>query len=328
MKRTLWIVVVFPICALFCGCASPVGVDGAGGSSSLAERLESDVRGLSEDYELRNALHRDVLNESGVWIGRRFGSMGYSVDMEPVPMVNGLDGFNVVAEVRGTTRPDEIIVIGAHYDAELDTPGADDNASGVAVMLELADRFANQPMERTVRWVAFTNEENSNSSGSTMGSFVHALGCKERNENITAMLSLEMLGYFSDEEGSQPYPFTSEQAAGLGMDLPTVGNYIGVVGRFVDRPLITRVSSAMLSAGTIPVTPAALPPLLGAIYRSDHALFWMQGYSAVMVTDTSEYRNPHYHKAGDTAETLDYERMGGAADALEAAVWELGNNIE
>ena len=84
----------------------------------------------------------------------------------------------------------------------------------------------------------------------------------------------------------------------------------------------------MLSTGTIPVTPAALPPLLGAIYRSDHALFWMQGYSAVMVTDTSEYRNPHYHKAGDTAETLDYERMGGAADALEAALWELGNNIE
>ena len=293
---------------------------------SVADRLESDVRVLSERYAQRSANNRDQLNDSGVWIGQRFASMGYEVDTEPVPTAVGPKGFNVIAEITGTLHPEQIVVIGAHYDTELHTPGADDNASGVAVMLELAARFVQAPQARTIRWIAYTNEEGSNSAGGAMGSYTNATNSKAKNEQIVAMLSLEMLGYFSDEPGSQRYPFPAEMANQLGMDLPTVGNYIGVVGRLVDRPLLEQVASAMSGAGTIPVTQAAIPPLVTAIYRSDHANYWLRGYPAAMITDTSEYRNPHYHRSTDTADTLNYVRMSAAADALEAAARSLAND--
>ena len=204
---------------------------------STEDRLYDDVRVLSVEYEQRNANNRGVLNDAGVWVGRRLGSMGYAVDLEQVNEQKPERGFNVVAELRGTTRPDEIIVIGAHYDAELNTPGADDNASGVAAMLELARRFAGAPMDRTVRWVGFTNEESSNSHGGVMGSFAYARAARNRNESVVAMMSLEMLGYYDDAPGSQRYPFDRSMAAQLGMDLPDTGDFIGVVGRFEDRGL-------------------------------------------------------------------------------------------
>ena len=320
----IFIVLVSSFVSLLVGCAASTHTGPTNAQQSTASRLQSDVFTLSTTYSGRSANNRGMLNDSGVWIGKWLASMGYSVDMEPVKTAVGPAGFNVVAELRGTTHPDEIVIVGAHYDAEVRTPGADDDASGVAGMLELARRFVGQPMDRTIRFVAFTNEEGSNSAGGTMGSNTHAKGCKDRGENIVAMLSLEMLGYYSDEPDSQRYPFPTEMAAQLGMDLPSVANFIGIVGRLEDRALIEELSSAMISAGTIDIVPAALPWSIPAISRSDHALFWMRGYTAVMVTDTSEYRKPHYHKMGDTIETLDFDRMAGTVEALVVGVRELG----
>lgn len=304
------------------GCVSGVGVER---ESTNVDRLERDVRVLSEGYPGRSVWDRQMLNNAGLWVARRFESMGYEVTLEPVPNADGSEGFNVIAELTGMTHPDEIIVIGAHYDAEVKTPGADDNASGVAGVLELARRFAGRPMGRTVRFVGFTNEENSNSRGGRMGSWVNAQGCKDRGEDVVAMMSLEMIGYFRDDEGSQRYPFPPEMAAKLGMELPTVGDFIAVVGRFADRALIDEMGAAMAEAGSVHLVPVALPAQVPAIYRSDHANYWMIGVSAVMVTDTSEYRTPHYHQMSDTAETLDFVRMGGVVAGLEGAVWALGN---
>lgn len=293
-------------------------------SRTTEQRLADDVRVLSEDYANRNSSDRGVLNDAGVWVGQRLGSMGYAVDL---PLVDGDRpgrGFNVVAELTGTMRPDEIIVIGAHYDAELDTPGADDNASGVAAVLELARRMTGEPLDRTVRWVGFTNEESSNSAGGVMGSFAYARDCKARGESIVAMMSLEMLGYYDDTPGSQTYPFDRSLAARLGMDLPDTGDYIGVVGRLEDRDLVERIGAAMISSGRASVVQAPLPAMVRAIWRSDHGNFWLAGYNAVMITDTSEFRTPHYHKPSDTIDTLDFTRMAGVVDALEVAVRELG----
>jgi Zn-dependent M28 family amino/carboxypeptidase len=275
---------------------------------------------LSVEYAQRNANNRGVLNDAGVWVGERLASMGYGVDLEQVSEEKPGRGFNVVAEIRGSTRPDEIVVIGAHYDAEVNTPGADDNASGVAAMLELARRFAGERTDRTIRWVGFTNEENSNSAGGLMGSFVHARETKNRNESVVAMMSLEMLGYYDETPGSQDYPFDNSMAKRLGMDLPDTGDFIGVVGRFEDRVLIDRISAAMRSGGRANVVDAALPAMVRAIWRSDHGNFWLAGYNAVMITDTSEFRTPHYHQPSDTIETLDFDRMAGVVDALEDAV--------
>ncbi len=290
---------------------------------STEDRLISDVRMLSETYASRNANDRATLDESGRWVGKRLWSMGYEAVLEQVNDEKPERGFNVVAELRGTTRPEEIIVIGAHYDAEVNTPGADDNASGVAAMLELARRFADSPMDRTVRWVGFTNEESSNSAGGVMGSFAYAREARNRNESIVAMMSLEMLGYYDETPGSQTYPFDTTMAQGLGMNLPDTGDYIGIVGRFEDRDLVERIGASMRQSGRANIVEAPLPAMVRAIWRSDHGNFWLAGYNAVMITDTSEFRTPHYHKPSDTIDTLGFERMGGVVDALEDAIRDL-----
>ena len=153
-----------------------------------------------------------------------------------------------------------------------------------------------------------------------MGSATHAIGAADRGETIAAMLSLEMLGYYDDAPGSQRYPFDRELAARLGLELPDTGDFVGVVGRLEDAELVARVAGAMRGAGTIPVAEAALPALIPDIWRSDHGPFWARGYTAVMLTDTSEFRNPHYHAPSDTPGTLDFRRMARAAEAVVAAV--------
>lgn len=308
------------------GCVGSVPPEGAG--DSLPRRLERDVRKLSDGFGARNAMDRANLNASGEWVIERLEAMGYRTSREDVPVREG-SAFNVVAERTGTTNPDEIVVIGAHYDTELDTPGADDNASGVAVMLELARRFApggDLEPGRTLRFIAFTNEEGANSYGSIMGSRVSAELSREQGERVVAMLSLEMLGYFSDEPGSQTYPFPTDSPIAQGLNLPDAGNFVAVVGRLADAELVNRLGSSMSAVGSIPVAPLALPPMVRDIWRSDNGNYWRSGYPAVMVTDTSNFRNPNYHKATDTPETLDFDRMAGVVEALEAGIRELAED--
>jgi len=329
------LIVGFLIPLLACtltGCASGSGeLSHRSNSAPTTEaRLWDDVHTLTTKFPNRNATDRDELAKAGGWIANQFVAMGLQVDLAPTPALPLSDrpqDMNIIAEIPGTTNPDEIIVLGAHYDTEVNTPGADDNASGVAVMLELARRFANNPQPRTIRFIAFANEENSNSADAAgrgqsngMGSLTTALSSKMKGEHIIAMLSLEMLGYFSDEPNSQSYPFPPEMGEQLGMTLPTTANFIAIVGRTNDTPLIAKLAQSMSEAGTISVVAAPLPPMITAIYRSDHANYWMQGYPAAMITDTSEYRNPHYHKPGDSIDTLDFERMAACAVSLEAAV--------
>ena len=296
--------------------------------SDTTQRLYDDTNHLSTVFARRNANNRDTLNNAGYWISERFKLLGYSTKIELVAPNRPEQGFNVIAERVGRTYPDEIVVVGAHYDAEVNTPGADDNASGVAAMLELARRFAKSPQDRTIRWVGFTNEETSNSAGGFMGSFVHARNAKGRDESIVAMMSLEMLGYYDSEPGSQQYPFDESMASRLGMTLPDTGDFIGVVGRFEDRDIIESISRSMRATDNVNVVEAALPAMIRAIWRSDHGNFWLAGYNAVMITDTSEFRTPHYHKQTDTVETLDFERMSGVVDGLEAAVRDLATTEE
>lgn len=312
--------------------AQGVETAGVGGGEaaelSLEARLEADVRVLSEGFGERSARDRGNLNAAGGWVEQRLAGMGdewYRVWREEVPVREG-SAFNVIAERRGVGMEgaaDEIVVIGAHYDTEVNTPGADDNASGVAAMLELAQRFAGVDTARTLRFVAFTNEEGANSRGSVMGSRVSAEYARERGETIVAMLSLEMLGYADSAPGSQRYPFPSDSPIARGMNLPDRGDFIAVAGRTADAELVNRLGAAMVDARTVPVIPVALPPVLRDIWRSDNGNYWLSGFTAVMVTDTSNFRNPHYHMPTDTADTLDFRFMAGVVDALEAGIWAL-----
>ncbi|HEX7052682.1 MAG TPA: M28 family peptidase [Burkholderiales bacterium] len=207
------------------------------------------------------------------------------------------------------------IVVGAHYDTVPGSPGADDNASGVAALIELAGILRQQE----IRFVAFANEELPYSHGEEMGSFVYARRARERGERIAAMFSLEMLGCYSDEPGSQRYPPL------LGWFYPDRANFIAFVGDFGARRLVKRAHRLFRRHSDFPCESLAAPAFVPGITRSDHWSFRRHGYPALMVTDTAYNRYPHYHRASDTPEKLDYERMAAVTLGLAGMLTELAS---
>jgi Zn-dependent M28 family amino/carboxypeptidase len=230
--------------------------------------------------------------------------------------VQGRACHNIETEIRGS-RP-EIVVIGAHYDSVFGSPGANDNASGVAALLALARRFAGKPAAQTLRFVAFVNEEPPYFQTEQMGSFVYASRCKARGDRIFAMISLETIGYFSDKPGSQSYP-----SPGLGAFYPRTGNFIGFVGNFGSRALVRRAIGLFREQGKVPSEGAALPSFIPGVAWSDQWSFWQCGYPAIMITDTAPFRYPHYHESTDTPDKLEYDRFALVVSGMEKVIAEL-----
>jgi Zn-dependent M28 family amino/carboxypeptidase len=208
--------------------------------------------------------------------------------------------------------------VGAHYDSVVGSPGANDNASGVAGLLALARRFAGKPRGQTLRFVAFVNEEPPYFQTEEMGSLVYAKRCQARGDNISAMVSLETIGYFSDAPGSQKYP-----SAGLGFFYPSKGNFIGFVGNTRSRALLRSAVSAFKKERKLPCEGASLPAVIPGIGWSDQWSFWQCGYPAIMVTDTAPFRYPHYHSSTDTPDKLDYDRFALVVSGMEKVIAEL-----
>lgn len=232
---------------------------------------------------------------------------------EQIPFAEDEFG-NRVMEIRGTT--DEIVVVGAHFDAIDDLPGADDNASGVAALLALARRFENAKPRRTIRFVAFANEEPPHFRTVNMGSWQYARRAHERGDRIVAMLSLEMLGYYG---GPQAYP------PPLSMLYPKEGNFVAFAGNMKSRPLIRRCAASFRKHAAFPSEGAALPQAIDEIGWSDQWSFWQFGYPALMVTDTGFFRNANYHTPTDTPDTLDYESFARVVEGLVTVISELGS---
>ena len=207
------------------------------------------------------------------------------------------------------------IVVGAHYDTVPGSPGADDNASGVAVLLELAALLKNESLP--VRFVAFAHEEVAHSSGEEMGSWAWAKRARERGERIDAMFSLEMLGYYSDAAGSQRYP------PPLGLLYPDRGNFIAFVGDLGSRGLVRQAIGIFRSTTKFPSEAVAAPSFIPGVTWSDHWPFRQHGYRAIMLTDTAFNRNPHYHRPSDTPDKLDYDRMARVTLGLAAMLKEM-----
>jgi Zn-dependent M28 family amino/carboxypeptidase len=205
-------------------------------------------------------------------------------------------------------------LVGAHYDTAVFTPGADDNASGVAVLLELARLFQSVSSARTVRFAFFSTEEPPFFRTDDMGSRRYVERLKTRAETVSAMLCLEMVGYFSDEKSSQKYPPL------LRFFYPSEGNFAAVVGDFGSRQLVRRVAREIRASCRVPVESASLPRPVPGVDFSDHLNFWREGIPAVMVTDTAFYRNPHYHGPTDTPDKLDYILMSELTKGLASAV--------
>lgn len=281
------------------------------------QNLETHVRFLAQTLYPRSVDQPEKLAQAAHYIAQAFRSTGAALTEQPVP-VTGQTGkyFNIIAHFG--PRNGVPIIVGAHYDAdskhknddgsyalETHTPGADDNASGVAGLLELARLLAQNPPSRPVDLIAYTLEEDPPEPiEADMGSHIHALSLRQAGQPIQLMISMEMIGYFRDGPGSQHY-----SVPGLQLLYPTQGHFLALVGRFSDFNLTQEVKSLLAGATDLPVYSVNAPSFLPGISDSDHESYWAENYPAFMVTDTAFERNPHYHQAGDTPETLDYVRM-------------------
>lgn len=276
------------------------------------KRLEEYVYTLSKELIPRDAEHPDNLDRVASFIFEHFELYTKDVVDQSYTVEN-----MTVRNVRAFFGPDtdERIVVGAHYDVAGPYPGADDNASGVAGLMELARIFADMEFPLKIELVSYPLEEPPFFYTRQMGSFVHANSLKKEGVKVRTMLALEMIGYFKDEPGSQRYPLFL-----LRPFYPSKGNFIAVVGKMFQRKLVKTVQKAMQGATPLPVESLNAPRLLPGVALSDHLNYWWAGYPAAMITDTAFYRNPNYHTAFDTPGTLDYQRMAQVVEGVAEAV--------
>ncbi len=281
--------------------------------NSTASRLRAHVQMLAGTIGERNLWRCEALDRAARYVSAQLSSAGCAPELQTFDVAK-IPVSNVEATLAGAGRTEEIVVIGAHYDTVAGCPGANDNGTGVAAVLELAQRFSRQPQPRTIRFVAFVNEEPPFFKTAHMGSVVYANAAKARGDRITAMLSLETMGYYSDERGSQQYP------AEIASLYPDVGNFIGFVANDASAPLLSKARRAFEQRTAFPLQSAAAPDEVPGVGWSDQWAFWQAGYPAMMVTDTAPFRYPWYHTAEDTPDKIDYEKLAHVVDGLEAVI--------
>ncbi len=286
------------------------------GEAQLAAALRADVTKLAEEIGERSMRKPAALAESVDFIERSFRSAGLQPARQTY-QIDGQDCHNIEVEIRGASRPEEIVVAGAHYDTVPACPGANDNGTGVAALLALARDLAGAKPARTLRLVAFVNEEPGYFQSEQMGSWVYANRCRARGENVVGMFSLETLGYYSDAEGSQQYP---PGVAGL---YPSTGNFLAFVGNIATGDLVRRAIGVFRENCDFPSEGGAFPESLPGVGWSDHWSFWRAGYPALMVTDTAPFRYPHYHLATDTPDRIDYARLARVVRGIREVVSDL-----
>lgn len=287
---------------------------------AIAKALRATVTHLAQRLGPRNTSHINALQKAQGYIESQLRAMGYKPRRigfrmkAPGKTHHNKWVYNIEASIKGTTTPSEILVVGAHYDSAFNAPGANDNASGMAALLALAKALRQRKFRRTLRFVAFVNEEPPYFRTSRMGSLYYARRCQGRNDDIKAMLSLETIGYYKDTAGSQRYPWP------LGLLYPSQGNFIGFVSDVGSRELVRAAIGAFRKHARFPSEGVATFGLLPGIGWSDHWAFWQAGYQAIMVTDTAPYRDPHYHTRQDTPDKLDYLRMARVVEGLHHVI--------
>lgn len=287
--------------------------------TEVTARLKQHVMKLAGEIGERNDSNPNAYNNAADFIAETFLESGLVPYEEELG--DKLQYRNIVAEHYGTSLPEEVIIVGAHYDTVWLSSGADDNASGVAVMLEIARQFKTKQLARTIRFVAFANEEYPHFLTDNMGSLFHAKRSYEREDKIVAMLSLEMLGYFSDEVESQSYP------SPLSWFYPNKANFIAFVSDFSSRDLLKKSIGLFRDSMAFPSEGLTAPvALIPDVRRSDQAAFWRYNYPAFMITDTAAYRYNGYHNAKDVPERLDYDSMARVTTGLIAVLEKLASD--
>jgi Zn-dependent M28 family amino/carboxypeptidase len=280
----------------------------------IKNNLQRHVLALAGEIGERSFAYFKNLDNAANYIETEFSNLGYSIEKQTYP-ANDKPYTNLITQKTGSRNPEQIIIVGAHYDTVTGSPGADDNASGVAGLLELARLWGGG--HKTVRFVAFTLEEPPFYKTDLMGSRVYAESVK--CENITAMICLEMLGYYTEKSQDYPLPL-------MGMIYPDKGNFIAMVGNLSSRSLVKKVEKVFKKNCTTPAESLSTFDFVTGVDFSDHASFWEIGVPAVMVTDTAFYRNPHYHAESDLPDTLDYSTFAQTVRGLHQTLLALDSN--
>lgn len=319
--RRIFIIILFGVIAFVVIKVSTSGwkfskksFSGHGKNPELVEILKSHVYKLAHVIGDRSVYKPDKLNEAADYITEQFSSYGYDVEFQTYTLM-GQTTRNIIACKKG--KPDEVVIVGAHYDTCFN-PGANDNASAVAGLLELARLMSDKETDCAIKFIAFVNEEPPFFKTENMGSCVYAKDAKKRGEKIKAVIILEMIGSYSDEPKSQKYPPL------FGLFYPSKANFIAVVGNFSSKWLVKKTVTAFEKGAEFPIESIVTFDFVPGVDFSDHWSFWREGYPAVMVTDTAFYRYSHYHTHLDTYEKLDYESMAEVVKGLESVLMEIG----
>ena len=285
--------------------------------SPLAATLRGHVLALAQAIGERDAFRPKSQARARDYILGQFSLSGYSPKKRGyesqwlASIKNGTEFSNVEAVLPAAPADGEgAWIVGAHYDSASGTPGADDNASAVAVLLEAARLLKARKPSRDIRFVAFGTEEPPSFGTRNMGSSHYARDAKENGLKIHGMISLEMLGYYNPRRGSQLYP------PFLHLFYPDHGDYVSAVGNVKSRFLLREFAAAWSAHSDFPLKTAVLPGVFSGLALSDQLNFWDQGDPAIMLSDTAFYRNPNYHERSDLPETLDYEKMAEVTRAL------------
>ena len=318
MAKNFWIVFMFP---LIIGCPqfqmpgdSYSGIFKELNKDELVieQNVKKHVHFLAGAIGRRNMNFPENLEKAAEYFEKSFrdyganvSSQAYAIKEGPLLGVEAIDyqPRNIEAEFLGQEIQDEILVVGAHYDSVIGSPGANDNATGAAGLLEIGKLLSGKKLKRTVKLVAFVNEESPYFATRNMGSYVYAQRSRERNENIVGMISLETLGYYRDQKGSQKYPFP------IGLFKPDKGNFVAFVSNIASKPLLNKFIKRFRVHTEFPSDGVAFPQIIPGIGWSDHRSFWKFGYPAIMATDTALFRYPHYHSAHDTPDKVQYDRL-------------------
>lgn len=285
--------------------------------SDLEERLRVHVYRLAHEIGERNSLRYRSLQKARDYVAETFGDAGYPVRLQEYRAWD-LGFENVIATLPGSGGPEAgTLVVGAHYDSAPGTPGADDNASGVAALLEIARVLKREPLRKTLLFAAFSTEEPPYFGTELMGSRFFAAEVARGPSRVEGMVCLETIGYYRKEKGSQKYPFF------LSLFYPPQADFIGLVGNFRSHALLARVRDGLRLHSPVPMVHATLPSFVTGVDWSDHRSFWEEGIPAVMLTDTALFRNPNYHEATDTYESLDYATEAALVAGLAETVKDL-----
>ncbi len=281
--------------------------------NDLEGRLKRHVGALADGIGPRSLFSPSNLHAAADYIRGFWTEQGHEVTTHTFT-VQDIDCENLTIEILGARKPHEIVIVGAHYDTVSWSPGANDNGSAVAALLEISRLLSAATIGRTLRFAAFANEEPPFFKTMSMGSLVYAKECQKRKENIVGMICLETVGYYRDDEKTQKYPFP------LRFFYPNEGNFVAVVGNLRSKPLVKSFARDFMEESDFPVECAATFGFITGIDWSDHWSFWRCGYPAIMITDTALFRYPYYHSSQDTPDKIDYHNLARVTHGIHGAL--------